>query len=42
MKGYPPERTHTIGLFGHSGSGKTTLTEAVLLTAHAIARAGRV
>lgn len=42
MKGYPPERTHTIGLFGHSGSGKTTLTEALLLTAHAIARAGRV
>ena len=42
MKSYPPGRTHIIGLFGHGGSGKTTLTEALLLTARAVARAGRV
>ncbi|HEU5087471.1 MAG TPA: elongation factor G, partial [Roseiflexaceae bacterium] len=42
MQSYGPEHMHTIGLFGHGGSGKTTLTEALLLTAQAITRAGRV
>ncbi|MEN9933755.1 MAG: hypothetical protein RLZZ387_334 [Chloroflexota bacterium] len=42
MRAYGPDLIHTIGLFGHGGSGKTTLTEALLLTAKAITRAGRV
>jgi len=42
MRAYGPEYIHTIGLFGHGGCGKTTLTEALLLTARAISRAGRV
>ncbi len=42
MRAYGPEHIHTVGLFGHGGCGKTTLTEALLLTARAISRAGRV
>ena len=42
MRAYGPEHIHTIGLFGHGGCGKTTLTEALLLSARAISRAGRV
>ena len=42
MRAYGPERLHNIGIFGHLGSGKTTLAEAMLLTAHAIPRMGRV
>jgi elongation factor G len=42
MAVYDPGIIHNIGLFGHGGSGKTTLTEALLLTAKAISRAGRV
>ncbi|RRR67029.1 MAG: elongation factor G [Candidatus Viridilinea halotolerans] len=42
MRSYGPERIHNIGIFGHLGSGKTTLTEAMLMTAHAIPRMGRV
>jgi len=42
MRAYGPEHIYTIGLFGHGGCGKTTLTEALLLTARAISRAGRV
>ncbi|MDW8145345.1 MAG: elongation factor G [Roseiflexaceae bacterium] len=42
MRAYGPGHIRTIGLFGHVGCGKTTLTEALLLTAKAISRAGRV
>jgi elongation factor G len=42
MRAYGPERIHNIGIFGHLGSGKTTLAEAMLMTAHAIPRMGRV
>jgi elongation factor G len=42
MRSYGPEKIHNIGLFGHGGCGKTTLMEALLLTAKAITRAGRV
>lgn len=42
MRTYGPDKIYNIGLFGHGGCGKTTLTEALLLTARAISRAGRV
>jgi elongation factor G len=42
MMVYGPEAIHNVGLFGHGGCGKTTLAEALLLTAKAISRAGRV
>ena len=42
MRSYGPQKIHNVGLFGHGGCGKTTLTEALLLTAKAITRAGRV
>lgn len=42
MRSYGPELIHNVGLFGHVGCGKTTLNEALLLTAHAITRMGRV
>src|SRR2546423_1129325 len=42
MRSYGPDKIHNVGLFGHGGSGKTPLTEALLLTAKATTRAGRV
>lgn len=42
MKPYGPEHIHNVGIFGHGGCGKTTLVEALLYTAHATTRLGRV
>jgi elongation factor G len=42
MNPYGPELIHNIGVFGHGGCGKTTLVEALLYTAHATNRLGRV
>ena len=42
MRSYGSDKIYNVGLFGHGGSGKTTLTEALLLTAKATTRAGRV
>lgn len=42
MKPYGPEHIHNVGIFGHGACGKTTLVEALLYTAHATTRLGRV
>ena len=42
MKEYRSDALRNIKLIGHSASGKTTLTEAMLFSAGAINRQGKV
>src|SRR5947208_11467105 len=42
MKTYEPDGIRNVLLAGHGGAGKTTLLEAMLFTAGAITRMGRV
>src|SRR6478672_8733753 len=42
MKAYKTEAIRNVGLFSHGGAGKTSLVEAMLFTAKATSRLGRV
>jgi elongation factor G len=42
MKQFPPEKIRNVVLLSHSGAGKTTLSEALLFTAGAITRLGKI
>ncbi len=42
MKSYPPERIRNVAVAGHGGTGKTSLVEAMLFTAKAVDRLGKV
>ncbi len=42
MKPYPPDRIRNIAVVGHGSTGKTSLVEAMLFTAKAVDRLGKV